>query len=192
MSLSEQERRELLGLARQAILAAVHHTPPPETSHISSTLLRPCGAFVTLHERGRLRGCIGQVESSEPLTDTVVHCAAAAAMEDPRFAPVRAEEIVSLEIEISVLSPPAPVRPEEIEIGRHGLIVSRGRMRGLLLPQVATQFRWSRERFLQETCRKAGLEPAAWQDPAVRIEAFTAEVFSEADSSAGRHAQASD
>jgi len=192
MSLPSQERRELLALARQAILAAVHRTPPPDTLRVSPALTPPSGAFVTLQQGGRLRGCIGQVESAEPLADTVAHCAVAAAMEDPRFTPVRAEEIADLEIEISVLSPLAPVRPEEIEIGRHGLIVSRGRTRGLLLPQVAVEFHWARERFLQETCRKAGLEPSAWQDPAVRIEAFTAEVFSEADYRTEQHAQASD
>jgi AmmeMemoRadiSam system protein A len=192
MSLPSQERRELLALARHAILAAVHDTPAPDTAHASPVLTQPSGAFVTLHERGRLRGCIGQVESAEPLSDTVAHCAVAAAMEDPRFTPVRPDEIADLEIEISVLSPFAPIRPEEIEVGKHGLLVSCGRQRGLLLPQVAVQFQWARERFLQETCRKAGLEPSAWQDPGTRVEAFTAEVFSEADFRTEQHAQASD
>jgi AmmeMemoRadiSam system protein A len=191
MSLPSQERRELLDLARRAILAAVHRTPPPDTAHASPVLMQPSGAFVTLHQRGRLRGCIGQVESPEPLADTVAHCAVAAAMEDPRFAPVQADEVAELEIEISVLSTLAPIRPEEIEPGKHGLVVSRGRMRGLLLPQVAVQFHWTRERFLQETCRKAGLEPSAWQDPSVRVEAFTAEVFSEAENRAEHSARAS-
>lgn len=189
--LPSDDRRALLALARRAIVEAVHHRPLPEASLTSPDLARPCGAFVSLHQRGRLRGCIGQIEAADPLAQTVARCAVAAAMEDPRFSPLRPEEVADLEIEISVLSPLASISPEQIEVGKHGLLVSRGWQRGLLLPQVATQYRWSGERFLQETCRKAGLDADAWKDPATHIEAFTAEVFSETELEAGQHAQAS-
>ena len=146
---------------------------------------------MSLHRRGHLRGCIGQIEAVDPLAETVARCAVASALEDPRFPPVRAEEIAELEIEISVLSPLTRITPEEIKVGTHGLLISCGAMRGLLLPQVATQYHWDRERFLGETCWKAGLERDAWKDPATRLEAFTAEVFSEADFRAEHKAQAS-
>ena len=104
---------------------------------------------------------------------------------------MRPQELANVEIEISVLSLPEPVQAETIEIGRHGLIVARGEQRGVLLPQVATRYQWTRERFLEETCAKAGLEPDAWKDPATQLSAFTAEVFSDADFSAEPHTQAS-
>lgn len=188
--LPSDERRALLELARQAIVEAVHHGRRPEVSLSTPLLAQPAGAFVSLHRQGRLRGCIGQVEPVEPLVGTVVRCAVAAALEDPRFEPVHAEEIADLEIEISILSRPAPIQPGAIEVGKHGLLVTRARMRGLLLPQVATQYQWSPGRFLEEACRKAGLERDAWRDPATRLEAFTAEVFSEAEFRTERRARA--
>jgi AmmeMemoRadiSam system protein A len=142
-------------------------------------LRQPGGAFVTLHRRGRLRGCVGQLPSKEPLLEVVAHCAKAAALEDPRFKPVRADEIAEIEIELSILSRLEDVTPGRIETGKHGLVVSRGWQRGVLLPQVATEFKWQAARFLEETCVKAGLEREAWKDPQTRIQAFTAEVFSE-------------
>ncbi len=189
--LPSEERRALLELARHAIVEAVHHSRPLEVFPPTPVLAEPAGAFVSLHRQGRLRGCIGQVEPVESLVSSVARCAVAAALEDPRFEPLRAEEIADLEIEISILSRPAPVQPGAIEVGKHGLLVTRARMRGLLLPQVATQYQWSRERFLEEACRKAGLEKDAWKDPATRIEVFTAEVFSEADFRGEHRARAS-
>jgi AmmeMemoRadiSam system protein A len=121
------------------------------------------------------------VEPAGPLSDTLARCAAAAALEDPRFPPVGPQEIPELEIELSLLSRPEPVMPEQIEPGRHGLLVRQGFRSGLLLPQVAARYAWSAQRFLEETCIKAGLERDAWRDPATRVYAFTAEVFSEAD-----------
>ena len=189
--LPSDERRALLALARLAISEAVQHRPLPEPANLSPDLENPAGAFVSLHLRGRLRGCIGQVEPLQSLAAAVASCAVAAATEDPRFDPVSREDIPQLEIEVSVLSPRAPIRLEEIEIGKHGLIVSRARMRGLLLPQVATQYQWNPERFLEETCRKAGLDGDAWRDPMTTVEGFTAEVFSDADFPAQQRAQAS-
>jgi len=142
---------------------------------------RPAGAFVTLHLRKRLRGCIGQLPGEQDLSWVVGHCAQSAALEDPRFEPVRPDEVADIEIEISVLSQPLDTLPEMIEAGKHGIIVSHGWQRGVLLPQVATQFHWDGIRFLEETCEKAGLAREAWKDPGVRIQTFTAEVFSESD-----------
>jgi AmmeMemoRadiSam system protein A len=113
-----------------------------------------------------------------PLFKVVQECAVAAATEDPRFPPVSANELPSLRIEISVLTPLVPIRPEEVQVGRHGLMVSKGRMRGLLLPQVPVEWGWDREMFLDQTCVKAGLPPSAWRHGAT-LQAFTAEVFGE-------------
>jgi AmmeMemoRadiSam system protein A len=130
------------------------------------------------------------VEPVEPLADVVAQCAAAAAKEDPRFSPLQADELVELEIEISVLSPLETANPGQVDPGRHGLMISRGLRRGVLLPQVAIQYRWTRERFLEETCRKGGFEPDDWRQPETRIEVFTAEVFSESEVRASEDASA--
>jgi len=158
---------------------------PPADPSDDDSLRRPGGAFVTLHRESHLRGCIGQLPGEEPLIDVVAHCAGMAALEDPRFRPVTPEELASVYIEISVLSVPHDVAPQDIVPGTHGLLVSRASQRGVLLPQVATRFGWSALRFLEETCVKAGLEPHAWKDPETRVQAFTAEIFSERDSRAG-------
>ncbi|MBI1750016.1 MAG: AmmeMemoRadiSam system protein A [Acidobacteria bacterium] len=189
--LSEAERRALLELARRALTEAVLHgnmldVPPP-----AGRLADPAGVFVSIHHEGRLRGCLGQVEAGLSVAEAVARCAISVSRDDPRFDPVRAEELAGLEIEISVLSPLEPIMPEQIEVGRHGLLVRCGPFRGLLLPQVPTRYHWSRERFLEETCVKAGLPRDAWKNPDSRIEAFTAEVFSEAGTHAKPHAQAS-
>ncbi len=141
-----------------------------------------------MHQRGRLCGCIGQVVPSDSLAVTVARCAVGAAAKDPRFRPVCPEELAELEIELSVLSPLQPIEPEAVEAGQHGLMVVRDYHRGVLLPQVATEHRWTRERLLEETCRKAGLPPDAWKEPGTQILAFTAEIFSEADSHIERQA----
>ena len=133
---------------------------------------------MTLHKQGHLRGCIGHVRGDEPLYLTVCECAIAAALSDPRFAPVTPEEIPLMNIEISVLSELRLVSPEQIEVGKHGLFISLQGRQGLLLPQVAVEWQWDRETFLEETCRKAGLPTDAWRCGAT-VEAFTAEIFSE-------------
>lgn len=175
------EKRALLDIARRALSLIITERRELWVPSPAGNLARPAGAFVTLHLRGRLRGCIGRMESLDPLADVVAQCAAAAATEDPRFSPLQAHELMDLAVEISVLSALEIARPEQIEPGKHGLLISRGVLKGVLLPQVATQFRWTRERFLEETCRKGGLEPEAWMHPDTRIEIFTAEVFSESD-----------
>lgn len=177
--LSEDDRRALLRLARQAIVEAVVHNRMPPSAAFTGVLALPGGVFVTLHQRGQLRGCIGVIEPSEPLAEAVVRCALSAALQDPRFSGVTPEEIPGLEIEVSVLSPLFRIRPEKLEVGRHGLVVSKGPQRGVLLPQVATEHGWGRETFLAETCRKAGLAPDAWRDPGTDLRAFTTEIVSE-------------
>jgi AmmeMemoRadiSam system protein A len=133
-------------------------------------------------EDGELRGCIGTVLPVGPLDATVARMAVSAAVEDPRFSPVTARELPRLRLEISALTVPEPVpRWEALEIGRHGLIVSRGTRKGLLLPQVATEWGWNREEFLQHTCLKAGLPPQAWKEPGTVVEWFEAEVWGEKD-----------
>ena len=180
-SLVDREKQTLLEFARRALKAAVEHREFLETSPPNEGLQHPGGAFVTLRCRGRLRGCIGQLAASDQLIQVVAHCTRAAALEDPRFEPVRPHELSELDIELSVLSPIFAITPDQIVIGRHGLLISRGWQRGVLLPQVAAEFGWSAETFLEETCMKAGLERNAWKHPDTRVDAFTAEIFSEAD-----------
>jgi AmmeMemoRadiSam system protein A len=178
LQLSDVQKDRLLELARTALEEAVRFGKVPEVTESAGALQTPCGAFVTLTERGRLRGCIGHIEAVKPLYVTVRECARAAALEDPRFDPVTPAELSSLHIEISILSPLVDIAPQEVELGRHGLLISRGGRRGLLLPQVAEEWNWNREQFLQETCLKAGLPADAWQQGA-RIQAFTAQVLKE-------------
>jgi AmmeMemoRadiSam system protein A len=177
--LSSDDCRVLLDLARRAISSAVIEKRIPDFSPYPSTLMQQAGAFVTLHRDGQLRGCVGQVEASDPLGDAVARAAINAALHDSRFPAVEADEVGSLEIEISVLSPPESIAPEKILPGHHGLLIVKGEHRGLLLPQVAAGRRWSSQRFLEETCAKAGLPRDAWRDPATSILGFTAEVFSD-------------
>jgi AmmeMemoRadiSam system protein A len=177
--LSDRDKAQLLRLARQAIEQCTlgRHLPALAEPEMDSLGAR-CGVFVTLRKAGLLRGCIGHIEASTSLWQTVRECAVAAASRDPRFEPVTPLELADLQIEISVLSALTDIRPEEVEVGRHGLLISRDFHRGLLLPQVATQWRWDREQFLEQTCIKAGLPPDAWRQGS-RIQAFTAEVFAE-------------
>jgi AmmeMemoRadiSam system protein A len=158
-------------------VAGGRHAPPEP----SPALREKRGAFVTLHERstGDLRGCIGYIEPLFPLAETVTRAALAAALHDRRFAPVTAAELPGLVIEISVLSPPQPIRPDAIVVGRHGLIISAGGRSGLLLPQVATELGWDAETFLDQTCRKAGLPAGTWRRPETELLGFTATVFGE-------------
>ena len=179
-SLADREKQLLLQLARSALTLAVQEKPPLQDFPSEDFLRQPAGAFVTLHRRGRLRGCVGQLPGRDALAEVVAHCARAAALDDSRFDPVVLAELSEIDIELSVLSALEDVTLESIEPGKHGLVVSQGRQRGVLLPQVATEFRWQAERFLEETCVKAGLERDAWKSAATRVQAFTAEVFSEA------------
>lgn len=179
-SLSETERRVLLELARESIVEAVFRRQLPEKIPNDGIFAECRGVFVTLHVQGRLRGCIGVIEGGEKLAEAVVRSAASAALQDARFPPLRPEELTYLKIEISLLSPLAPVRPEDVKIGEHGLLITQGAKRGLLLPQVAVEHRLNREQFLEETCRKAGLARDAWRDSETKLSGFTCEIFSDA------------
>jgi len=176
--LNEAEQAALLRLARQALEEAVQHGRLSEIPEPPDALREPCGAFVSLHKAERLRGCIGYIEPLKPLYATVRECAVAAGLRDPRFEPVTLRELPALRLEISVLSRIEEIAVEQIEVGRHGLLISFGGQRGLLLPQVAVEWKWDRERFLAETCLKAGLPPDMWRHGA-RLQAFTAQVFEE-------------
>lgn len=179
--LSEEDRCTLLSLARQAVFETVCRRRFPDLPPAAGRLAKPAGAFVTLSCAGKLRGCIGRTDATLALAETVVQCAITAASQDPRFRPICAGESARLGIEISVLSEPRPVRHEEFEPGIHGIILTRGGHRALLLPQIAVERNWSAIQFLQAVCRKAGLEPDAWGDPETTLLAFTAEVFSDVD-----------
>jgi len=177
--LTTEQRRRLLRIARESI-EAVLDGRRPELAPPDDVLGRPAGAFVTLTREDELRGCIGSIHPVAPLDQAVSSSAINAAFRDPRFLPLQKEELAEIEIEISVMGPIEQVtNVEEIVVGRDGLIVSRGRNAGLLLPQVATEYGWDRETFLRQTCVKAGLSPDSWKAPDCRIERFSAQVFSE-------------
>ncbi len=174
---SAQERVTLLQLAHDVIVAHLEGreldiTPP--TPHLAAQR----GAFTTLHLDGELRGCVGYIFAAYSLYRTVAETAVAAAFHDTRFYPVTGDDAPRLKVEISVLSPLQTISAEDVEVGRHGLIITYGLRRGLLLPQVPVEHGWNREMFLQQTCVKAGISPDAWQRGAL-IEAFTAEIFGE-------------
>jgi len=175
---SPEERALLLRLVHQTIAGALRGEPvtpgPAPLPHLD----QPRGAFVTLHLEGQLRGCVGYIQPTRGLYLTIVEATLNAAFHDPRFLPVSQEEAPELEVEISVLSLPQPILPEQVVVGRHGLVVARGLYRGLLLPQVAVEQEWDAPTFLQQTCLKAGLPADAWKRGAT-LQAFTAEVFGE-------------
>jgi len=177
--LSSDDWLALVEIARRAVCSAIIERSIPDLPPYPAALCEPRGAFVSLYCTGMLRGCVGQVDSPGPLADVVARSAISAALHDSRFPAIRAEEISALQIEISVLTVPERIPPEAIVVGTHGVLVARGAFRGLLLPQVASERKWSGRRLLEETCVKAGLPRDAWRDPATDIFGFTAEIFSE-------------
>ena len=183
--LSREDRLALLQIARATLQHCAHHGRLHGSrleAPTRETLLAQRGAFVTLHKHDELRGCIGTFSGEGHLCRTIESMAYAAGWQDPRFPPLDADELPQLEIEISVLTPLRPITDvNEIEVGKHGICISQGHYRGVLLPQVAVEYNWDRETFLAHTCRKAGLAPDAWKHGAV-IEIFSAEIFGERDS----------
>lgn len=175
-ALSADAARALLELARATVDASVRGHPLPGLPELPELAERG-GVFVSLHLRGMLRGCIGHIEANLPLAEATRRMAVAAAHDDPRFHPVTPGELEGLDVEVSVLSPPVRVAPEQILPGRDGVIVRRGPRLGLLLPQVAVEQRWDRRAFLRAACAKAVLPPEAWQDPRTEIYAFRATVL---------------
>ncbi len=174
------ERQTLLRIARKAIAyeLGLSKSEPELPTH--GTLAQPAGAFVTLHERGELRGCIGYIEALGPVAAVVAEVAVKAAFQDPRFPPLIPSELLHISIEISVLSPLKQINEvEEIAVGVHGILLELRHARGLLLPQVAAEHGWDKTTFLEYTAMKAGLPPDAWKDPEAHIYIFSAEIFAE-------------
>jgi AmmeMemoRadiSam system protein A len=179
MSLDASDQKELLRIARATLREYLTTGYMPPGAPHRRSLLQPGGAFVSVRVGGELRGCMGRVEADRPLYLAVEELAVAAATRDPRFEPLRIEELKEAKLEISLLSQLEPGSIERIELGRHGVVITRGPRRGLLLPKVPVEHGWNREQFLDETCGKAGLPAGAWRDPTTRIEVFTAEVFAD-------------
>jgi len=179
--IDREARKFLLALARNTIRSRFDALPLPSQEPEAEVLREQRGAFVTLKIDRRLRGCIGHVVGVVPLWRAVRDNAVAAAFEDPRFDPLRADELPLTHIEISALTPLRVVAADEVTVGRDGILIERGPARGLLLPQVAVEYGWDRETFLDHTCRKAGLEPGCWRHPDTIISTFSAEVFGEDD-----------
>ncbi len=180
--LTDVQRAALLRIARDAVDAearGIERPVPPGDGSADAS-----GVFVTIKRRGELRGCLGVLELRASLEQEVARCAKDSASKDPRFPPLGAPELPETSIDVSVLGPLEeidPADPDAIVVGRHGLVVEQGMRRGLLLPQVAPEWGWTRDEFLRHTCRKAGLPPDAWQHGA-RVYRFEADVFGETDS----------
>lgn len=178
--LSDHDKRVLLGIARTTITKLLRGETTTPESHSEPTLNSDCGCFVTIHQHGQLRGCIGNFQPRQPLYKSIAEMAVAAASKDPRFPPLQLADLASISLEISVLSPLEKIaKVEEIEVGRDGIYLEQGYHRGVLLPQVATEHGWNRDTFLQQTCHKAGLSAEAWKNPDTTIYRFSAEIFNE-------------
>ena len=182
MSLTIEEKRTLLHIARSAIVSVLEKKTLPQLKNQLEALNRRSGVFVTLRIGEDLRGCIGYIEPLFPLADATREVAVKAALEDPRFMPLTLSELNKITIEMSVLSPLSKLEDvEKIEIGTHGLVIDAGYRRGLLLPQVATEYRWDRKQFLKQTALKAGLPPDAWKQKEIKLFTFTVEKFDESE-----------
>ena len=175
-SLTDTDRHFLVNLARQAVTAAVQGEPAPAAVAVSPALTEPRGAFVTLTRDGRLRGCIGYIEGVKPLVEAVVDNAASAATGDPRFPPVSEDELADLQVEVSALTPLRSVSgPTDIEIGRHGILLSKAGHQAVFLPQVAPEQGWDRDTTLENLALKAGLPADAWRQDC-EFQVFEAEI----------------
>jgi AmmeMemoRadiSam system protein A len=173
---TEQEKKELLALAQNTITGYVTNGKVPEME-IKNPKFKTDGAvFVTIKEKGSLRGCIGHIQAVMPLYQSIIKNAVAACSSDPRFPPIKKEELKDIEIEISILSPFVSLRDvRNIQVGKHGLYIMKGMQSGILLPQVATELGWDRDAFLENVCMKAGLPKYAWKD--AELYSFTAEIL---------------
>jgi hypothetical protein len=181
MEISNEEKQILLTIAKNSVAGIYSKTDPAEIDSEKYPVLdKKCGAFVTLTINKKLRGCIGYIITENPLYETIKSAAKKAAVEDPRFPPLRKSELKDISIEISVLSEPFKMNSyDEIELGKHGLIVTEGFRRGLLLPQVPFEHGMDKDEYLSALCQKAGLPADAWKEKVLDIEMFTASVFSE-------------
>jgi hypothetical protein len=178
LGLTEEEKKTLHQIAKTVIENKAKGKAVPDFKIESTTLKENRGAFVTIHKKGQLRGCIGFIEGHGPLHKTIEEMAEAAAFRDPRFTPVKEKELPELDLEISVLTPLKRISDvNEIQVGKHGIYIKKGWYSGLLLPQVATEYRWDRQTFLEHTCQKAGLPSNAWKEKDIEIYIFSADIF---------------
>lgn len=179
--LTAEDKQTLLRLARETLIHYLGEGNVPEYRTDSAALLEPCATFVTLRHRdsGELRGCRGECQARQPLVESVMNMAIAAATDDSRFPPVTLAEVPDLEIEISALTPLRPIRAEEVEVSRHGVMIIKGFSSGLLLPEVPVRYGWDHDEFLGWVCRKAGLAEDAWKGGDAQLLGFEAEVWSE-------------
>lgn len=183
IDLTPEHKKTLINIARQSVINAANGRKAPDYKIKDKILNKACGAFVTLHDnKGNLRGCIGNIISERPLWETVRNMAIESALRDPRFPPVSPPEIDGINIEISVLSPLKKTKDiQEIEVGKHGIFIKKGFYQGLLLPQVASEYGWNRNQFLEQTCYKAGLPSGCYKQGDCEIFIFSALVFGEKD-----------
>ena len=178
LGLTDEDKKTLHHIAKTVVENKAKGKPVPEFKVESPLLKEHRGAFVTLQKKGELRGCVGYIKAYEPLYKTVEKMAGEAAFRDPRFSPVKEKELPDLEIEISVLTPFKKINDvNEIQVGKHGIYIVKGGWSGLLLPQVATDYGWDRQTFLEHTCQKAGLPSNAWKDKDTEIYIFSADIF---------------
>ena len=180
IKISDELKKNIFLLIRNEIASELGLSVSKKAAIDDPILSEKYGAFVTLHIHGQLRGCIGFIVGYRPLNETLSELSRLAAFKDPRFPPLSVDEYDDIDIEVSILSPIENLgSPEDIEIGKHGLIIKRGFKSGLLLPQVATENNWQRDQFLSHTCLKAGLPPDAWKEKDTEMQYFTAYVFGE-------------
>lgn len=178
--LSEKDATTLLAIAREAIVHQIRHQVYQPAPREEKALVQKAGCFVTIKQDGHLRGCIGSFQTERPLFQEVAAMAMASASKDPRFHPMEEAELNNFTLEISVLSPLEKIEEiEQIEVGTHGIYIEKNFSRGVLLPQVATDYNWDRTTFLQQTCLKAGLPTDAWQAPDADIYIFSAQIIKE-------------
>lgn len=180
--LTQEDKDRLLKIARESIKVYLSEKKSSQFKESSPELNQLQGAFVTLKKKSELRGCIGRIQADRPLYETVSLMAIQAATEDPRFSSLSLDELDEIKIEISVLSPLKKIdNINEIEVGKHGILIRKEHSSGLLLPQVAIEYNLNREEFLENTCYKAGLDKKAWKDKSTQIYIFSAEAFSESN-----------
>jgi AmmeMemoRadiSam system protein A len=182
LQLNTEQKKTLIDIVKKTIAAAVNNKSIPDFKISDAVLNLKCGAFVTIHKNGNLRGCIGHIIGTMALYRTIAKMAVEAALHDPRFGPVTPGELGDIDIEISVLSPFEKIKDtNEIEVGLHGLFIKNGYYQGLLLPQVATEYNWDVKQFLEHTCQKAGLPRDCYKEKNCEIFIFSATVFGEKD-----------
>ena len=178
--LSDGDKQALLELVRERLIEHLEQGEPSAFEVDSAALKEHRAAFVTWRTKlGELRGCIGEVIAKRPLVESIERMAVASGTEDPRFPPITTDELPHLTVEISALTPMASIRPENVDVGRHGLMISKGHRSGLLLPQVPLEQGWDREEYLRGLCAKAGLAKDAWRESDVQLRSFEAEVWGE-------------